>query len=119
MPRAGCHRFAIWSASIPEARSMVNNADKLYMLGRVAESAVARLDRSATHVLDSARGTALASPRVCLAAGCLESGRPASRLGCLAGRRISQAQWMFRGVQQRRESVEVGPSRGSCIAAAP
>lgn len=33
----------------------------MYRAG-MAESAVARLDRSATHVLDSARGTALASP---------------------------------------------------------
>ncbi|AXN45634.1 hypothetical protein MM1218R_03701 [Mycobacterium marinum] len=58
---------------------MVNNADKLYMLGRVAESAVARLDRSATHVLDSARGTALASP------GCALPRAVSSPGGQLAG----------------------------------
>ncbi len=62
MPRAGYHRFAILSASIPEVRPMVNNRDKLHIPAGMAESAVARLDRSATHVLDSARGTALSSP---------------------------------------------------------
>lgn len=62
MTRAGCHRFARYSGSILEARSMVNNVDNLYTPGETAESTVARLDRSATHVLGSARGTALASP---------------------------------------------------------